>query len=176
MKANKGFTLVEFIVVGVIFLIIATVAVPNFVAMAGRSATTSASNELLNIVQSAKIESIRARSDVVVCASSDGEDCDGNWRHVILFVDKNGDETVNGTESVRRVVSLDAIAGNLQAQTLDDSIVVFDRLGMLKGASGSGVELVSFCSTLYPKETKSIVVGMSETSIVKAQSNQSSCP
>lgn len=176
VKNKSGFTLIEFLVSGILLLFLLVGVVPNYVKMVGKSRVTSIANELSVIIQSAKIEAIRSRNDVVVCASSSGTSCDGEWDNVIMFVDKNKNEEVDGAEVVKKIIQLKKESSDsLVIQTQDTDFLVFDSLGLLKNQDGvSAFNLVLVCSTQNPKFQKFLYAGISETKI--KPSTSTSCP
>ena len=78
MNSNKGFTLIELIIIVVIIGIIAVIGVPSYQSMIERGRVTSASNNLLGAMQLARSEAATRRISVTVCASSDQSTCSGN--------------------------------------------------------------------------------------------------
>jgi type IV fimbrial biogenesis protein FimT len=92
MSTNKGFSLIELMVVVAILAIIATIGVPSYQAMMESNRITSASNNLLGAMQLARSEAITRSTSVQACASSDQNTCAGNdWSAGGLVVTSAGD-------------------------------------------------------------------------------------
>jgi type IV fimbrial biogenesis protein FimT len=100
----SGYTLVELLVVIIIIGIVSAIAFPSFQAMVNGNRLTSATNELLATLQTARMEAIRRNTRVVVCSSTDGTSCSGaaNWSRHIAFVDTDRDGIVDTGEAVVR--------------------------------------------------------------------------
>jgi type IV fimbrial biogenesis protein FimT len=158
-RTQAGFTLYELLITVVIIGVILTFAVPNLQDFARNSRMTSTANDLLSAFHLARSESSRAKTNITICPSGDGNSCGGAWdQGLIVFVDENGDLTRSGpTESVLRMkgriasgVSL-AIAGdatyfsysstglgrpNVDGNTAVSQIVICDERGNTIGAGG----------------------------------------
>lgn len=89
---SRGFSLLELLIVLVIFAIMASIAVPSFQSLRQQQQLTDASNELVAALRLARGEAIMRENKVTLCASADGDSCGGNdwakgWR--IADEDKN---------------------------------------------------------------------------------------
>lgn len=73
--SQVGFTLVELMVTVAIVAIIAMMAAPSFQEMLRRSRLTTAGNELVAAMQTARVSAISRRASVSVCPSADGATC-----------------------------------------------------------------------------------------------------
>lgn len=76
---QRGFSLLELMVVLAIIAIIVAVAIPDYQASMAANREKSASNNLLGAMQFARSEAITRRTGVTVCASSDGSSCGADW-------------------------------------------------------------------------------------------------
>lgn len=80
MKAQKGFTLLEMLVVAAVIVILVTVALPNFAATIKSNREMSEMGTLAAALALARDTAAKSGSDVMICASADGHDCaDGAW-------------------------------------------------------------------------------------------------
>lgn len=85
-----GFTLIEMMMVGVIMVILATLAGPSFIDMFANNRITSATNELVADLALARNEAVKRGGTMTVCASADGTTCSGSnndwtkWRLVYI--------------------------------------------------------------------------------------------
>lgn len=84
----KGFSLIELMIVLAIIAITAAVAVPSYQSNIASNRKTSAANNLLGALQFARSEAVLRRSEVKVCASANGNTCNGtDWSSGGLVLD-----------------------------------------------------------------------------------------
>lgn len=103
-KSHAGFTLVELMITLAIAGIVATVGVPSFMSMIASNRVSAASNELVTALNLAKSEAIRSGQNTVLCKSTDGATCGGNWSDGwILFNDTVANQTKDAVEQIIRV-------------------------------------------------------------------------
>jgi type IV fimbrial biogenesis protein FimT len=103
---NKGFTLVELMIVVAILAVLVTVAAPSFRASMANTKVNSATHELLSSLSLAKSESIKRNVMVSLCPSSDQLSCsgDGNWQlGWIIFVDNNNNGIRENSETIIQI-------------------------------------------------------------------------
>lgn len=81
-----GFTLVELMVTVAVLAILVTLAAPSFQEMTNRNNVVSGTNEMIALLQGARMEAVRLNSRVEVCPSSDGSACSGSndWTQVVM--------------------------------------------------------------------------------------------
>ena len=95
---NKGFTLIELMVVIAITGILATIAIPQFSTMITNTRLRGAAREIHSVLQQARLRAAKEQSYVVVDFDPDG---DGNLAgNYISFVDDNGDFTLDAGETI----------------------------------------------------------------------------
>ncbi|GAB3350085.1 GspH/FimT family pseudopilin [Chromohalobacter beijerinckii] len=75
---SRGFSLLELLIVLVIFAIMASIAVPSFQSLRQQQQLTDASNELVAALRLARGEAIMREDEVTLCASADGATCGGD--------------------------------------------------------------------------------------------------
>lgn len=98
---QHGFSLLEIVVVVLILGVVLAMAVPNYTAMVNGNQLVATGNELLAVVQQARIESIRRGQRVVICPSNNGLACANDWnRGWISFQDNNRDDAVSAGELI----------------------------------------------------------------------------
>lgn len=102
--AEGGFTLVELAVTVAVLAIVATIAVPSFNNLIRGSRLTSSANEMVAMLQTARVAAVSKRTSVSVCPSTDGISC----------------AAANG----RRWIALSAKEGVLRDSVLNDAIAV----------------------------------------------------
>lgn len=77
MNAQKGFTLLEMVVLAAVIVILVTVALPNFGATLESNRELSDMDTLASALVLARNTAAESGSDVLVCASANGRDCTG---------------------------------------------------------------------------------------------------
>lgn len=79
MKSDKGFSLIELMVVIAIIAIVVAVAAPSYESMMAGSRLTSSSNTLVGALRLARSEAVTSKQNVFVCSSDDQATCAGSW-------------------------------------------------------------------------------------------------
>ena len=110
MKMNKGFTLIELMVVLAVAAILITIGLPSFRAIIQNNRAITQANELITAINMARSEAIKRGASVSICSRTNPptapETCAGNnnwatgW---MVFVDTDNDATYDSTETVLRV-------------------------------------------------------------------------
>lgn len=89
MSRQRGFTLIEMMVLVAIVAILAVIAVPNFSATIKGNRDTAQLNTLVTGLALARSEAVKSGSNVTICSSSDGSTCSGSdWTNgwVVRYV------------------------------------------------------------------------------------------
>lgn len=111
---QRGFTLLELLIVVAIVAILAMLAVPSYRTMMLNNRLAAATNDLLADLALARSESSRLGKRITLCISSNGTSCDSGtaWQSGrIIFVDESTSGTmgvVDSGETVLRVTPADA--------------------------------------------------------------------
>jgi len=94
-SAVLGFTLVELMITVAVIAIVAAIAMPNLTELMRRNRLTSAANEMVALLQTARTAAISNRASGSVCPSTDGTSCAASLgsRWIVLMT-KNGTSTV----------------------------------------------------------------------------------
>ena len=135
-----GFTLLELMATLGVLGILMAVAIPNMGQFVKNERLTSFSNSLLSDLMLARSKSVELNQSVIVCASSDEENCTGGsyedgW---IVTIDSDGDGTGDELIKVQQ-----AIPGNIEFNLNDPilSSIVFDSRGFTPDTIGT----ISIC-------------------------------
>ena len=118
MKRLAGFSLVELLLVVTVMLITMTVAVPSFANLIAANEMTSQINRFIGGLYYARSEAIKRQQRVVICRSSDGQECapTGAWdQGWLIYVDRNNDAQHDVTEpvlNIQRRIGTGTLIGN----------------------------------------------------------------
>lgn len=123
---SRGFTLIELMVVLAILAIVAAVAVPSYQSSIESNQRTSAANNLLGALQFARSEAVIQRTEVKVCASTNGTSCSGNdWSTGGVVLKTSDNAVLRSIPSATKVqISGDAITFNSDGSAGASSISV----------------------------------------------------
>jgi type IV fimbrial biogenesis protein FimT len=131
-RAERGFTIVELMIVLLILAILATIAIPSFRDFIGNSKVTGATNDLVTAINVARSSALQRATPVSVCASADQANCSGstNWATGwIAFTDGAGAAgTLDGSDLLLQ--SWPGLKGDMLA-TSSTSFVRYDVTGTM---------------------------------------------
>lgn len=164
-KRQGGFTLVELMITIVVLAVLLSLGIPNFRDFLRNSRMTSAANDLLADIHTARTEAIKRRVAVAVCASDDplagSPACVApaatSFRGWIVFVDDANPNAVAATDGngvidpgeavLRRHALFDGAARS------DAGFILFGENGFLRTAAGAtGATYVVLCDSRGNRE------------------------
>lgn len=151
---NRGYTLVEAMVVVALLGILGAVATPSFVSLMQRHRAAGQINSLIGDLQFARSEAIKRGLPVGLCTSSNGSTCLGtpNWHSGwIVFSDPDKSGTRGSTEALLRARPGWNNGDSLVAQP-DTKALTFGRDGFVTSLP-SGVVTLPLRSAAAPGDT-----------------------
>lgn len=168
----RGFTLVELMITVAVLAIVVTLAAPSFSDLINRNRLIAAANDIVGVMQTARMEAVRRNTRVVLCPSTDGAGCSGaDWQRLIAFSDADGDVTVDADddEVIRDVtVSTGGIVVKPSSNTATNQRISFGASGFARVGSGVAREGgLSVCSNRLDaaENTRDVVVAVSRVSV-----------
>ena len=132
MTRNRGFTVIELLVVVAILSILMGVAAPSLRDLLMNATVTSQANDLMSAFATARSEAIRRGVRTAICTSTNGTSCtNSNWHEGwIVFTDADA----NG--------AVDAGSPPLKVQPTTDGQNTLTSAG--HGTNGAGSRFVAF--------------------------------
>ena len=134
-QIERGFSLVEMMVVIAIMAILTSIAAPAFQDIVVQSRLSSQTNDLIGTIQAARGEAIKRNRRVLFCSTSSAtsSDCAGSWSFWVVVT---ADNTVIRRGSVNSSL--------VMTTTLDDSSLVFSPDGTSNVSTGK--DSLTVCS------------------------------
>lgn len=177
-QKQSAFTIIELLITIAVMVIIVSFVVPNFARVVAQGKLSGASNEVLSLMHFARLEAMRTRSNVVACASDNGQSCSGDdWGEVIVFIDEDNNGQLSSGESIKRQVSLSHPNLSFINHMSGSSAIYFLPDGSAEFASGSisSSDVLSLCSTKVDNVEYKLQVGtsMGMTKVIKNQESAS---
>lgn len=145
-KVQAGFSLIELMIAISVLAILISVAVPSLRTAVQNNRISAQANELVTAFHLARSEALKRNQPVVVCASSDGETCQGTWTDGWIVAEDNAPPGAAAPTLARVIRVWPAPEGGAEiAETTDDSVTVFRFLP--RGEMDAGIGIV-FPSTI----------------------------
>lgn len=127
-RSSRGFTLVELMVTIAVLAILVAIAFPSFEASFRSNRVATSNNALLTALSMARSEAVRNTRGGGVCASADGNGCNGDWSNGwIAFADNDGNGEFGDGDTVINFTQLNA---KMQAEAVGDDVIAFNSRGM----------------------------------------------
>jgi type IV fimbrial biogenesis protein FimT len=159
-----GFNIIELMVTMAIITIMATVAIPSFMAMSQDNRLAVRYNDFLGTLNLARNEALSRGTRVTICKWGVGDDCNGQeWEDGwIVYVDKNRNKMVDNNERpvIRVYPPLSKNEGRnqitLRGTHTAANQIIFNAQGMLS-ASGS----LTFCDKRGSSHARGLILSRS---------------
>lgn len=134
-QPSQGFTLLELLVVILLMGIMATLAMPSFIAFGERNALSAAVNQLQSTLAFARNTAITRRIEVTVCpADDDRSACGSEWSGELMVVKGNQTDNVQADDIVRVIATGQ---GTQVTYSRGWSRIRYSSLGFTSGYNGS---------------------------------------
>ena len=169
---QKGFTLLEAVVVLAIFSILGAIAIPDIMSWASKNRLKSAARDVYNVIVKAKSQSVTLHENV---ALTFGQVIDGDANTYVLYVDDGatgeaydaGEEILMQVSSWPAGVMLDTSQGGGDGLSFANNAdgkpsLSYQPIGTLNGTTGGTVYLIN-------TEEESIKVIVSPTGAVRIE-------
>lgn len=156
MHQQKGFTLIELIIVLSILTIILSIATPNFLKFKQKMYLDSERNRLTVSLHFARNFAITNNTHVIVCPSDKGNECDSgsNWHSGwIVFIDKNGNREHDEDEKLLRHENKSLKSIDIRS-SIHRSKIRFNSMGYSPGTNTS----IHFCDMNNSTIPRSIII------------------
>lgn len=181
LNRNRGFTLIEVIVVMVFAGIILTIAVPNFNTMIKNNRLATQANELVSSINLARSEAVSRGDRITVCRSLNGSSCNsssGHWEDGwIVFHDPLNSGAVGVVENAGQLIRVySGLQGDLTLRTGATFADFMSYLpqGQSQGSGGLGNDTFRLCDSRGAASAYSITV--IATGRVSTSKTATSCP
>lgn len=172
---QRGFTLVELLVVTAIMAILAVLAVPSFVGLIASSNVSRAVNGFVSDTRYARGEGMRRGKSVTICRTStpsaaspacSGGDglAVGGWKEGwVVFVDEDGDGTFDAGDTVLRVqeessgiTDLFAVGAVTSSAVATRNFITYDATGRAIGQQARWLLHASGSLSADPSYTRTL--------------------
>ena len=154
-KTHAGFSMVELLMALAIAAILCAVSVPALGGLVHKTQSRVAVEAMFTSLNLARNTAVSRQGEVVVCASSDGQRCDGKraWQHGwIVFNDTDHDGKRDANESIVEVVQPQA--GVVILSSADRPHVTYRSDGTSPGTNAT----ITFCDSNHHRAAGSIIV------------------
>jgi len=161
---QRGFTLVELMMVLAVAAVLVTVAIPSFSTLIKNNRLTTFTNTLVGSLVLARSEAVRRGRAVTVCASSNGTGCTAtSWQQGwIVFTDAGTAGSVDGSDTLLRVQQ--SFGNDVAVSVTGSSDVRYAATGFLAGCNGDcagrGTAVALAATEFHPTWQTALVTGL----------------
>lgn len=180
-RPSAGFTLIELLVTLAVLAVVMAMAAPSFTGLIQSNRLTTAANELVAALQTARVEAVRRNRRVALCPTTNGTSCSGdasNWTRVIVFADTNSDGAVSAGEEVIKDVQV--TQANAAITVVGAGSVAFVRFGpdgrVRVGSTGTSSGTIALTSSKLPAASGTRRVDMATSRISVCTSSGATSP
>jgi type IV fimbrial biogenesis protein FimT len=171
IRAQRGFTLMELMVVLAIVGVVMGLAVPNFGIYIRNSRLTGAANDLLSSLTMARSEAIKRQVPVAVCATADPNeatpDCSGGpFTAWVVWVDADNDWVPDNNADEPVLERHTALDDSLTVQSDNDGRIKYLFTGFAAPVSG-GVTPTANVAMCDDRGTGLTVAGVSAARAIR---------
>lgn len=164
----RGFTLVELMVTVAVAAILLALATPSFTSLINSNRLAGAANEMVGVLQTARMEAVRLNRTVSVCAG-----CDGNADSLVAF----RDEDDNGAAAADEILRVATVNPAVELTAGDDIAFRADGLGREDDGNLADTSYRFCIPTDQPENNIRLVTIASGSRIsTEADSGSGSCP
>lgn len=164
MDRQRGFTLVEAMVVLAIAAILATAALPAFDAMVKNNRRVTAVNDFVTSLHIARSEAITRNQRITLCPSTDGAVCavspDGWESGWLIFTDLDGDGLIDTVDGDEILYTGEPLSGDLRlvSSEFTDNLVYSPNGRARSGTTTSGTMLL--CDAGVEDPSRAVIINM----------------
>ena len=166
LRRMRGFTVVELMITLAVAAILFAVAVPSFMTFLNSNRLTGAGNDVVSLLQNARMESLRRGVRVLVCPSNDGLTCSTpdatGWTGMISFADADANQTPASTEILRTQPFTTPLQLRASSNLSADNRIVFRPDGFAYEADGdlmTAMLAVCLPVTTPAQNVRDVVIG-----------------
>jgi len=149
MKKNKGFTLVEILVVASIISITLAIGMPSLKNATKKNTMAGQINSFIGLTNYARSEAIKRGTTISICASNtNGTACSTIWNNgAIAFIDSNSNGTFEGGDTLLRVTG-NIIGGNTFKAVISGTTTTVSSIGYISsgGSTNTSNVDITVCS------------------------------
>ncbi|WP_106475591.1 GspH/FimT family protein [Phytohalomonas tamaricis] len=99
-KHQSGIGLLESLVTLLLIALLASWSLPHYQQWLNETAARGARNDMRTLIAYARQTSVAMHRSLILCGSTNGSDCDGQWQHYTIVRTSQENNQANSTEEV----------------------------------------------------------------------------